>query len=101
MNTFDEVIEQARKWPRDDYGEGYWFNAMADKMELLRAAADAMRDAFVSYLGDSGASTRSHPYQYEKIEAYEMVSRSPERDAKVAAEIARLRAVMMRSVRNR
>ena len=42
--TFVDMIEQARKWPREGFGEGRWFHAMADWMErartLLSQAAD-------------------------------------------------------------
>src|SRR6185312_4756084 len=34
--TDDELIEQARKWPRDGFGEGRWFHAMADRIEQMR-----------------------------------------------------------------
>jgi hypothetical protein len=42
--TFAEMIEQARKWPRNGFGEGCWFHAMADWMERARADAQAIVD---------------------------------------------------------
>jgi hypothetical protein len=38
-----EMIDQARKWPRSEFGEGYWFNAMADEIESLTADRDSQQ----------------------------------------------------------
>jgi hypothetical protein len=38
--TDKELIEQARKWPADGFGEGLWFNAMADRIEALLIERD-------------------------------------------------------------
>jgi hypothetical protein len=54
--------------------------------------ADLMRQAFLSYLTDTGASPESHPWQFEKIEAYEACA--PE-----TSEAAALRRVIQRHVR--
>ncbi len=42
--SLNELVEQARKWPRDGFGEGYWFHAMADKLEQARRILEPMKD---------------------------------------------------------
>ena len=32
------LVEEARRWPRDSFGEGRLFNELADEIERLRAA---------------------------------------------------------------
>jgi len=44
-----ELIEQARKWPREDHGEGYYFNAMADEIERLQQYEKMYHDAVAEY----------------------------------------------------
>lgn len=54
--SIDDMIEQARKWPRSDFGEGYWFNAMADQLEEARQILEPIRDcdpAVRKWLGDT------------------------------------------------
>lgn len=34
--SYERMIEQARAWPAEGFGEGRWFNAMADWMEEAR-----------------------------------------------------------------
>lgn len=43
QRTDQELIDQARKWPRGEVGEGEWFNAMADRMETMRAILKRIR----------------------------------------------------------
>ena len=42
--TDAELIEQARMWPKDGIGEGRWFNAMADRIELLRGLLNTAKE---------------------------------------------------------
>lgn len=43
--TVFEMIEQARSWPRDSFGEGRWFHAMADEIERQQADLDLLARA--------------------------------------------------------
>lgn len=51
--TDEELIEQARSWPRQGYGEGEWFQAMADRMEMMRAALEAITKRMGAYNRDA------------------------------------------------
>jgi hypothetical protein len=54
--TVSETIDQARKWPRDGFGEGYWFHAMADQLEAARAILEPLKDcdpAIRQWLGEA------------------------------------------------
>jgi len=50
-HTDAELIAQARKWT-GDYGEAPWFNAMADRMEMMRAALESIREGRGAYSRD-------------------------------------------------
>jgi len=49
--TDAELIDQARKWT-GDYGEGPWFRAMADRIEMMRAALESIREGRGAYSRD-------------------------------------------------
>lgn len=51
--TDAEMIEQARLWPRENFGEGRWFHAMADRMEMMRAALQAITEGRGAYSRDN------------------------------------------------
>lgn len=53
MPTDAELIEQARAWVRDSYGEGKWFNLMADRLEQLLAALADIREGRGPYRHDN------------------------------------------------
>lgn len=39
-----ELLEKARKWPRDGFGEGQLFNELADELERLWVALKMIAD---------------------------------------------------------
>jgi hypothetical protein len=72
MSTYDELIEQARKWPRDGHGEGRWFNAMADEMERLASQLREKAHALdIAHATISQLRERPHLYAFELFESEE------------------------------
>jgi hypothetical protein len=40
--SVEDMLAQARLWPRDGFGEGLWFHAMADEIERAHADLDLL-----------------------------------------------------------
>lgn len=52
--SFEEMIEQARSWPDHGYGEGRWFNLMADEMERMQRLIATLSRACSRYDAEQG-----------------------------------------------
>jgi len=41
--SVEDMLAQARAWPRDGFGEGRWFHAMADEIQGLHQVLRSIR----------------------------------------------------------
>lgn len=51
--SVEEMLQHARSWPRDGFGEGRWFHAMADEIERLRVLVPTSDYVLVEEMDES------------------------------------------------